>query len=164
MSEIQARVVVPRGPRGQYKPNCPKCGELKTKKLGKNWVCVPCRAQYMREHYQRRTDRDKILDRSRIWVSSNKDRIRDAKLRKMYGIGLPEYGEMLASQNGVCAICLKPETTIDRWGNVRNLCVDHNHVSGVVRGLLCVSCNMAIGKLGDSQETMRRAASYLEAR
>jgi hypothetical protein len=68
---------------------------------------------------------------------------------------------MLAKQNGVCAICGKrPED--DRLGH--GLAVDHDHVTGVNRGLLCRDCNIGIGKLGDSISGLMRAVRYLETR
>lgn len=69
---------------------------------------------------------------------------------------------MYVSQNGVCAICGKPETEKSRKGNVRSLHVDHNHDTGKVRGLLCGKCNRSIGVLGDSVQILRNAVKYLE--
>lgn len=78
------------------------------------------------------------------------------KLRDKYGLTLEQYGQMLSSQNGVCAICLGVERTGKR------LAVDHCHRTGTVRGLLCFACNTALGKFSDSADLLRRAASYLE--
>ncbi|MFF3494162.1 endonuclease VII domain-containing protein [Streptomyces sp. NPDC002795] len=60
--------------------------------------------------------------------------------------------EMIASQMGVCVICL----------NAPAVHVDHCHETGRVRGVLCFNCNSAIGKLGDDPDTVRRATAYLE--
>lgn len=89
-------------------------------------------------------------------------RSRANTLLKTYGITVEQYDRMLVSQAGVCAICHKPES-MGRLGVTRNLCVDHDHITGKVRGLLCASCNFAIGKLGDDPETIRSAAEYLIA-
>ena len=78
-----------------------------------------------------------------------------------YGITLDEYDELLKKQKGVCAICGKPETKIV-WNTVCRLTVDHDHKSGVVRGLLCFRCNTGIGKLYDDPEILRKAANYLD--
>lgn len=80
----------------------------------------------------------------------------DRKLIRRYGIDRFEYQVMLASQDGMCAICLKP-------AGKRTLHVDHCHTQGHVRGLLCSNCNRAIGLLGDNPDVMVRAASYVEA-
>lgn len=95
------------------------------------------------------------------WIESNKERHTETKRRKhlmdKYGITLEQYDEMFEDQDGKCAICLK---TVDSM----NLCVDHCHKTGVVRGLLCHNCNRGIGLLQDSADTLRVAADYLERR
>lgn len=87
-------------------------------------------------------------------------------LKKTYGITLDEYDQMLKDQNGVCAICEQPETVRPRRGKYTDteirLAVDHDHVTGRVRGLLCKKCNIALGHLGDSVDRLRRAITYLE--
>lgn len=80
-------------------------------------------------------------------------------LRK-YGINLADYKEILDKQEGNCAICGNPETDI-RNGEVCNLAVDHNHETGEVRGLLCRSCNTALGLLKDDVTILKAAIDYL---
>lgn len=80
---------------------------------------------------------------------------------KRYGLSVEQYLLMLEGQDGLCAICLKPETEIKR-GTLAGLAVDHDHVSGLVRGLLCSRCNKGIGLLQDNPDRMRRAALYVE--
>ena len=86
---------------------------------------------------------------------------RERNLRKEFGIGLDEYNAMLEKQGGVCSICKQEETTV-RAGRVMSLSVDHCHETGKIRGLLCNSCNRALGKFKDSIEHLLAAASYLE--
>jgi len=76
-------------------------------------------------------------------------------LRKRYGIDINIYNQMLEKQNGGCAIC-GGQTT-----NGRNLYIDHDHKSGVIRGLLCNRCNSGIGLLNDDVEIIKRALLYL---
>ena len=78
-----------------------------------------------------------------------------------FGITLEQYQEMLLAQNGVCAICRKPETMIRR-GRVQMLGVDHHHESGALRDLLCAACNLLVGHSRESPEFLRAAADYLE--
>lgn len=93
---------------------------------------------------------------------AKQDQIRDREFRKKYGIGLAEYKEMLAAQDGVCASCRRPETKV-QFGTVRMLSVDHDHDTGKVRGLLCGNCNAGIGYFGnDEPELLRAAADYLD--
>lgn len=77
---------------------------------------------------------------------------RDYELRTKYGITLAEWLEMVARVNGRCEIC----------GNADEaLCVDHDHETGRVRGVLCRSCNRAIGQLGDTEAHLMAALNYL---
>lgn len=69
-----------------------------------------------------------------------------------YGIPRGEYERMYAEQGGRCAACGTERPT---------LCVDHDHGSGKVRGLLCDGCNKGIGCLGESVEAMTGAVAYL---
>ena len=68
---------------------------------------------------------------------------------------------MYEQQNGVCAICGKPETKV-QYGKIQPLTVDHNHETGKVRGLLCFNCNIAIGKLKDDIVLLEKAIDYLK--
>lgn len=83
-----------------------------------------------------------------------KQSIDNRRIRK-YNITTLEYDIMLQKQNYVCLICLKK----DRLNT--KLCIDHNHETGKVRGLLCRSCNLAIGHLNDNPYLCQRAAGYL---
>jgi len=88
----------------------------------------------------------------------------DYHLKKKFGMGSGEYEKLLESQGGVCAICGNKETRPDHNnGKPRRLAVDHNHKTGKVRSLLCSNCNIAIGLLGDSTDTIKSAMEYLEA-
>lgn len=70
-----------------------------------------------------------------------------------YGMSVSRYREILADQGGVCAICgLKADALV----------VDHDHDTGVIRGLLCHKCNSALGHLQDSYFAVCRAADYLK--
>lgn len=78
-------------------------------------------------------------------------------LRRKYGIGLDSYERLLKIQDGRCAICGDTE-------NGRALAVDHDHVTGKVRGLLCASCNNGLGRFRDDPGRLKAAARYLEDR
>ncbi|GAA2261672.1 recombination endonuclease VII [Streptomyces ruber] len=73
-------------------------------------------------------------------------------LKRQCGITEAERDELIASQGGVCCICSAavPEH------------VDHCHGTGKVRGVLCFSCNAALGQLKDRPDAIRRAAAYVE--
>lgn len=82
------------------------------------------------------------------------DESRERSYRKSYGITVKQYEEMLSAQQGCCAICHTPPGD-------RRLAVDHCHTTKAVRGLLCVKCNTAIGKLNDDPVILQRAIDYL---
>lgn len=86
--------------------------------------------------------------------------VRNATLRKKYGIVVADYDRMLAAQGGVCKICLTSEW-VETTG--RAFHVDHCHQTGRIRGLLCQACNTSLGKFKDSPALLRAAAAYLEA-
>jgi hypothetical protein len=74
-------------------------------------------------------------------------------LKARYGLTVADYERMLEEQRGVCAIC----------GNEMDPpCVDHDHATGKVRGLLCKSCNWILGRAKDNPDIFRRAILYLE--
>ena len=81
---------------------------------------------------------------------------------KDYGLDAHGYVAMLEAQNGVCAICGRPERRVD--GNsqkTKDLAVDHCHATNRVRALLCSNCNTAIGLLDDSPDLLSKAREYL---
>lgn len=100
------------------------------------------------------------------WFHNNKERHRETKHRwvmeKTYGISAEKYAEMLVQQNGVCAICGEDEAKAHgRTGTKFRLCVDHCHITGRVRGLLCQTCNRVIGLFKDDVERHLHAIDYL---
>jgi hypothetical protein len=83
---------------------------------------------------------------------------RRCRLLAHFGITLDDYNSLLASQGGACAIC-RSNTPVGR--SRRYFAVDHCHVTGRIRGLLCTTCNAGLGMLGDSIEGLQRALNYL---
>lgn len=79
-------------------------------------------------------------------------------LKRQYGITPERYNEILASQGGLCAICLK--SPADPRGFRPHL--DHDHATGQVRGILCGPCNKGLGMFGDELAVIRSALAYLE--
>lgn len=75
-----------------------------------------------------------------------------------YGISPAEYAALLHEQMGVCAVC--KELNADG----KSLCVDHDHETGQIRGLLCKPCNLALGNANDSPERLEALAVYLRSR
>jgi Autographiviridae endonuclease VII len=78
---------------------------------------------------------------------------RDAERARRYGLSLADYRALEKRQGHACAICRKM---------TRDLCIDHCHVTGRVRGLLCRSCNSALGLYADDPRRLRAALAYLK--
>lgn len=76
---------------------------------------------------------------------------------KPYGINVDDYDRMFAAQDGRCGICGSTDP------GRPNFSVDHCHVGGHVRGLLCVKCNSLIGMADDDVARLRAAAAYIES-
>ena len=129
--------------------------------------CKVCYAAHNREMRVKHADRRKISDAARPsgWSRSAREKWAvperqrwDRYLFRTYGIRADRYDEILASQGGVCAIC---KCECNRQ-NSKRFCVDHDHATGVVRGLLCFQCNVGLGKFLDNAAILREAANYLE--
>ena len=98
----------------------------------------------------------------REWKSDNLDKVRQYKWKERYGITPEQYTEMLVCQGGCCAICGHPETAINVGTNeIQKLAVDHCHITGKVRGLLCQDCNRGISKFHDDIKRLGNAIKYL---
>src|SRR5262249_46947964 len=101
-----------------------------------------------------------ILARKRAWNVANRDKVRararDNYIKRLYGISRADYDALIARQGGLCAICRKPSKL--------RLCVDHCHLTGMIRGLLCRKCNAGLGCLGEDQRALVAALAYLGAR
>jgi len=105
----------------------------KTSKTGRTFVCRECSSKHSRACH----------------------------LRKKYGLTVDVFNAMQNSQNNKCAICNR--SFEDRAKNYfgGGVCVDHNHKSGRVRGLLCNECNLALGYLEDNPFRVFSIIGYL---
>ena len=114
--------------------------------------CKLCRAQYSISYYKN----NKVLIDGRL-RGMPRQKLRGITLRRKYRITQDDFDKMLQAQNGVCAICEVPGKT----GAYGVLSVDHCHKTKEVRGLLCSSCNSALGALGDDAAGISRVVKYL---
>jgi hypothetical protein len=78
-------------------------------------------------------------------------------IRRKYGLTIERYDQLVEQQAGRCKIC--GTTATDR--RTKRLHIDHDHVTGDVRGLLCGACNLGLGKAGDSPERLFAMGGYL---
>jgi len=86
---------------------------------------------------------------------TSKRELQSRRLKRIRGITLDDYDQLLTQQGGGCAACGEPPTTI-------RLHIDHDHVTGQIRGLLCRHCNSALGYGRDDPKILRGLADYLE--
>lgn len=105
-------------------------------------------------------DRRKCANKK--WISANRKKfngyMRKSHLQRRYGLSIEQFDALLRKQKGKCAICREPFKARGKYGP----CVDHDHRTQKVRGLLCTQCNRALGFLKDSAAVVRRALKYLE--
>ena len=89
-------------------------------------------------------------------IECTKELKTEIRLRKLFNISVDERDKILTFQNNSCAICGKPNNTD------RNLHIDHDHKTGLIRGMLCWFCNKALGYFKDNPEFLRNAANYID--
>lgn len=98
---------------------------------------------------------------ARLWNERNSERFkeigREGSYRRRYGLTVEQFERMSEEQGHACAICDKPCATYSR------LSIDHDHRTMAIRGALCHSCNRGLGHFKDNQDSLVRAAIYLNA-
>src|SRR3990167_3179473 len=112
------------------------------------------RQLYRRDEWRRIKQRQQ----SKEWQEKNPSKRLAQRLRP-FGISVQEYQTILTEQNNKCAICER-RRNIDHK-RFKRLHLDHNHKTGKVRGLLCSSCNLGLGKFRDDPTIIEKAAMYL---
>jgi hypothetical protein len=133
---------------------CPRCKKLKSadcfhkntsSKTGLTSFCKPCSSAKGKEWNQK--NKEKLRHKSR-----------EKDLKRNYGLTLQEYHALLREQNGKCDIC----GSTNPGKNKKYFPVDHCHLTGKVRGLLCGKCNCALGFLNDDLKLLEKAVDYLK--
>ena len=136
-------------------PLCGQCGEKKITLSSGALRCRTCRNKCLRNYYNSSPTR--------------RAKQRQTYLSRHYGASMAALEALLEQQRGACAICLRPwrccnGAKVVRFEKVflQYVYVDHDHATGGIRGLLCNSCNTAIGLLEDDPNRIRNAIRYLE--
>lgn len=126
--------------------------------------CVKCKQEVMlSDFYPHPNTVDRLRPECKLCtMDGNEERFartgtrRAYHLKSLYNMSVEQYDTILDSQGGVCAICLRPPRG-------KKLSVDHDHITGIVRGLLCTSCNLRVVGKHRKGDVLRRAADYLDA-
>lgn len=84
------------------------------------------------------------------------------RIKRIYKLSFEDYNKLFKSQNKVCAICKQQEIVKNSLGEIKRLNVDHNHITGKIRGLLCHNCNIALGNFKDNKQNLESAITYLD--
>jgi hypothetical protein len=95
----------------------------------------------------------RLYDKHKKWLQENPAKQRSYNLKKLHGIDLETYEIMFMEQAQVCAICGQERE--------ENLHVDHDHKTGLIRGLLCTDCNKGLGMFQDNPDWLSAASKYL---
>ena len=147
---------------------CKLCGEEKSLDdfpKGRH-QCRPCFNAKQRGRYKALTRTEEGRAKVAEWRKNYSDKVgrdtelaywREYSLKYKYGMTYDDFLDMLADQDGKCAICKAPDAK--RKGD-KHLHVDHNHQTGMVRGLLCNPCNRGLGFLGEAN--LQAALDYLQ--
>ena len=140
------------GPREERETKlCPKCGLLKSRvefyshAETRDRLYSWCRACHSIIYKQLRALEPEKFHRTRM----------NTHFKRRYGIDYLIYEKLSLAQNGLCGLCKSKPLKLE---------VDHNHETGVIRGLLCHKCNTGLGLIGDSMHSIGRIIRYLTGR
>jgi hypothetical protein len=114
---------------------------------GRHPACKICRSLQAKSWYAKK--RSEIIKIRREWRKQT-----GADRRHAYGLSIEEFNALIDAQGGRCAICFEVPTG-------RGFHVDHCHLTGQIRGLLCRGCNLALGNMKDDPVRLKRAVDYL---
>lgn len=143
------------------KKACRVCNVEILCKSRKSPICSVCKSAIMRDRYANNTNgfRDKA-------IANNIPEVRYRQgLKRKYNLTEEQLGAILFLQECKCAICRVEITASENKKGQKSttLAVDHDHLTGEVRGVLCIKCNTALGGFRDDAALLSRAAQYVSA-
>lgn len=150
---------------------CGKCGQVKLLsafykkrggRFGRSSTCSDCGKAYTNAWHHR--NKAVANEKRRQWGAANGDRIHARHIRKRYGMDVDDFLALLERQEDCCLICLGLFDFVGYHKSDKSPVVDHDHVSGKVRGLICKKCNIALGCFRDSPQVVASALRYLRLR
>ena len=127
----------------------------KRNKCGLGAKCKTCQGEIDRKYNV--TNRAEIWERTKQYRKTKRGKltVQKAALKYLYGLTLEQYDQMFEDQGGVCKTCSKVNVEGEK------LCVDHDHKTGKVRGLLCYKCNFLLGRIENNLDIVGRMLDYL---
>ena len=141
----------------EYLRKCKVCGIEATTLQELSIFKTAKKSPYNRENYCKVCWNKREHEKRKSYYKTYMSTYKNNYLVKTYGITMEDYNRMLEAQNRVCKIC-----GASRTSKKLSLVVDHCHTTGKVRGLLCDTCNRALGMFKDSTEYLKNAIHYLE--
>ena len=117
--------------------------------------CRDCVREYQLELYHKLPVEKKRERKEKSVQALGKDYFKRYKLNRYYNLTLEEFNLMYESQNGKCYICEKKISG-------KEVKVDHNHLTGKVRKLLCHNCNTSLGLLNEDVKIFEKCIEYLK--
>ena len=147
--------------------SCLKCGVKKPfnefwkcskSKDGYAARCIKCKKE---DHAKwERDNPDKAGEGQRRWKTKHPEKYKEVtrrgNLKRYNGMTIEDYDELYQKQKGCCPICKKHSTELGKVFHV-----DHNHITGKVRGLLCNRCNVALGMLAENIDNAKMMVQYI---
>ena len=106
-------------------------------------------------HLERYTLNNNCVQCNNQSQKNRKEKLKWARIKKLYGMSMDDFNAMMIAQNNQCAICCVGL-------NQKNTHIDHCHATGKVRSLLCSRCNQAIGLIDESIERVEKIKTYLK--
>lgn len=168
-----------------FKSSCKLC-DLESKKNSQNYKVVTKKANENSKEYRqlwKQSEKGKEsakiyniktkyagqkrwnkTDDGKEYTKTKNDKDKDYRIERhlnsKYGLTIQSYKELSKNQNDKCACCHVHIS--DLKNKINKLVVDHCHITDNIRGLLCHSCNLGIGLLGDDKKSILMAVTYLE--
>ncbi len=129
--------------RNEFCKNGHKMSETRKEYISGHSYCSQCKKERTKKAYHRNPTKYRLTSRKLM-------------LNKKYGLTIEDLEKMIEKQNKKCAICFQ-----DLQVGTVKCCIDHNHETGEVRGILCSNCNTGIGLLKENNNILQSAIKYL---
>lgn len=155
---------------------CSACGERKPPEAFRRnvkttdrrmWRCRECLKKAHRSWVERNREHVRDMGRGNMRKSRadnpsrTKEALRRYRLKRDYGLTPEQYLALIESHDRKCAVCKRAVVPVPAPVRAEGACIDHDHKTGRIRGILCHACNRAIGMLRDDVNILKSAVAYL---